>query len=143
MKKAVVISIALILMIGLLLNASFSSGLALAGKGPPMDVPPDIDTPGRDVTLEVLNPVASRVIEPVQPAPRLDTLDGKRILMFFCGKHNGDLFLDRLQEGLETRIVDAEYIRFNQGVIFASLEPEEWAEIEAADPDAVIYSFCA
>jgi hypothetical protein len=95
-----------------------------------------------EATIEVLNPVAQRVT-PVKPAPRLETLDGKKIMLFFNGKHTGELFRERVREGMEKRVKDADYIYFDQKLLFTSLLTEEMAEIEAAKPDAVVALWCA
>ena len=96
-----------------------------------------------ETTIEILNPVAHKVIRPVKPAPRLDTLDGKRIMLFFNGKHTGEIFRERVKEGLEKRIKDAHYIYFDQKLLFTGLLPGELAEIEASKPDGVVALWCA
>ena len=45
-------------------------------------------------------------------APRVDTLEGKRIGLLWNGKPNGDVFLNRVAELLEKNYKDIEIIKF-------------------------------
>lgn len=60
---------------------------------------------------ELVNPTG--VIEKVfiDPAARIDTLEGKTIALRWNGKNNGDLLLDRLGALLEKRFPTAKIVR--------------------------------
>ena len=47
---------------------------------------------------EVINPSGTISIQPIKPAPRLASLEGKTIVLRWNGKHNGNNYLDRIAE---------------------------------------------
>ena len=50
--------------------------------------------------MEYVSPLDDRVVEPVPPAPRPDTLSGKRVVLLDITKARGAEFLDRIEERL-------------------------------------------
>ncbi|HAL48555.1 MAG: hypothetical protein FI707_10660 [SAR202 cluster bacterium] len=63
-------------------------------------------------TLEVVNPQATTVIEAVAPAPRLDTMRGKTIGLYWNMKSGGDTALERTAKLLEERYPDTEFKQY-------------------------------
>jgi len=59
--------------------------------------------------LEVLNPIASMEVERVVPAPRLSTLDNKRILLYWNRKLHADIAVDEIKTQLEKRLHGTEF----------------------------------
>jgi hypothetical protein len=57
-----------------------------------------------DQRWEILNPEGVIKIEPMEINPHPSTLEGKTVLLRWNGKHNGDIFLDRLAELLAQRV---------------------------------------
>ena len=55
------------------------------------------------MTLQVLNPVARRKEEALANAPRLKSLDGTRVGLYWNHKPGGDIALQRTRELLESR----------------------------------------
>lgn len=47
---------------------------------------------------EVINPMGVAKQASIKPAPRLTSFDGKTVVMHWNGKHNGDVFMDRIAE---------------------------------------------
>ena len=60
---------------------------------------------------EVINPAGTVQIKQEQLAPRINTLEGKTIVLRWNGKHNGDNFLDRIAELLKEKIPSAKVIK--------------------------------
>ena len=60
---------------------------------------------------ELVTPIG--VIEQAQidPAPRINTLEGKTIALRWNGKNNGDIFLDRLAELLTQKFPSAKVLK--------------------------------
>ncbi len=53
--------------------------------------------------LEVLNPVADLPSEPLKPAPRPTSLDGKRVGLYWNYKPGGNYALERVGEQIKQR----------------------------------------
>lgn len=47
----------------------------------------------------------------VQPAPRINTLEGKNVVLRWNGKNNGDIFLDRLAVLLQQKYPTAKIVK--------------------------------
>jgi hypothetical protein len=60
---------------------------------------------------EVINPSGTISIQPVKPAPRLASLEGKTIVLRWNGKHNGNNFLNRIAELLAEKMPGAKVIK--------------------------------
>ena len=88
------------------------------------------------IQMEVLNPRGE--VPPVNfqsPKPRVDTLEGKRIGLFWNGKAGADLFMDVVSEMLHNKYPGAEIKRF-EGPLNP---PDDLVETVAEQSDAVIY----
>ena len=75
---------------------------------------------------EVINPEGVVQITPMQVTPHPSTLEGKTVLLRWNGKHNGDLFLERIGELLTERIKDIKIVKSWEVAI-------ETAEISQSD----------
>ena len=60
---------------------------------------------------ELINPQGVVKIIPMQVNPHPSTLEGKTVMLRWNGKHNGDLFLDRVAELLAEKIKDVKIIK--------------------------------
>ncbi len=82
--------------------------------------------------LRVLDPVGELVMVALQPAPRLDTLDGKVIGLYNNQKLNAEKLLDMVQGLLEKRHRLKGFIRgkYSAGQVH---KREEWTDIERCD----------
>jgi hypothetical protein len=90
------------------------------------------------MAMILVNPMNESGAEPQPAAPRLATLEGKRLLLLDISKPGGSVFLDRLEQILRQRYHPAEVIR-EQKPTFAKPAPAAVMErILAARPDAVI-----
>ena len=56
--------------------------------------------------LELLDPTSERVPAERPRAPRLDAVAGRTVALLDISKPRGDVFLDRLEEGLSARGVE-------------------------------------
>jgi hypothetical protein len=67
----------------------------------------------KDITpaWEIINPEGTIEIKTAKLAPRLDTLEGKTLLLRWNFKHNGNHYLDRLSELLTERVPSAKVIK--------------------------------
>lgn len=91
-----------------------------------------------EVTLEVLNPIATMQVQRVVPAPRLSTLDGKRVLLYSNAKINSDVAVQEIQQHLAKRYPSAEF-RIVAGTGWAP-EPKFYDDLMAWKPEAIIAS---
>ncbi len=66
--------------------------------------------------LEIRNPVAKVVEHSVKPAPRLPTLDGASIGLYWNIKAGGDAALDRTEQLLHQRFPRAKFRRYTGSV---------------------------
>ncbi len=60
---------------------------------------------------EFINPSGTIAIQPLKPAPRLTSLEGKTIVLRWNSKHNGDNFLNRIAELLAEKVPSAKVIK--------------------------------
>ncbi len=67
-------------------------------------------------SLEVVNPVAHVSAEKSPLAPRLPSLDGKRIALYWNGKHHGDMALAHAARLLESRFKGVQFKLIKSGV---------------------------
>lgn len=71
----------------------------------------------------VLSPIGKiRSKDPFQMSARAGDLTGKRLGLFWNGKHNGDVLLARIAELLHRRFSKLEITQFNYGYEGAGLE---------------------
>ncbi len=64
--------------------------------------------------LRVLNPRGEREAAPARGiSPRLPTIEGKRIGLYWNGKPDGDYFWDTIEGLLENRFPTATVLRYN------------------------------
>jgi hypothetical protein len=94
---------------------------------------------------EIINPAGAVEIKTAKLAPRLDTLEGKTILLRWNFKHNGNHFLDRISELLAEQVPGAKVIKIyemDRSTINQSGSIEDSARlakgIAALKPDLVI-----
>ena len=59
----------------------------------------------------LVNPLDERARAPHSPAPRLDSLEGKKLALLDINKPGGKAFLDRLEQILKERYGVAEVVR--------------------------------
>ena len=60
---------------------------------------------------ELINPEGVVKIEPMQVNAHPSTLQGKTVMLRWNGKHNGDLFLDRIGELIVEKVKDVKIIK--------------------------------
>ena len=60
---------------------------------------------------EIINPAGTIEIKTAKLAPRVDTLEGKTILLRWNFKHNGNHYLDRISELLAEKVPSARVIK--------------------------------
>jgi hypothetical protein len=80
-------------------------------------------------------------VKPLKVAPRLDTLEGKTVGLRANGKHNSDLFLNRVAELLKEQVKAVKIIKFYEVVPSSfsyPLKPEEIRKLADLKPDIVI-----
>jgi hypothetical protein len=70
---------------------------------------PTISAAQEPVSLEVLNPIATMEVQRVVPVPRLESLDNKRILLYYNGKINSDVAVQEVKSHLEQRFPRSEF----------------------------------
>ena len=116
------------LLVGLLL-ASF-----LAGCGPALTK-----------EVKVLNPVGEPAVPIIPSAPRLDTLEGKRIGLYIIRRANAFELMDRIAENLANQFPTAEILTHKTNKVWAKPSYDRTAseqgifdEILAEKPDAII-----
>ncbi len=69
--------------------------------------------------VKVASPVGEATVKPVQPAPRLDTLDGKTICELSSNMYNAEISFPILREMLKSRypgIKIVPYTEINEGL---------------------------
>lgn len=95
--------------------------------------------PAASVKLEVLNPVGVADIKPVMPAPRLNTLEGKKIGMIWNAKPGGEYLLDEVEKQLSAKYKGITFVRMQSE---QGMSAEEMiAVLKGAPPvDAVVHS---
>ena len=82
--------------------------------------------------LRVLDPVGDLALVDLEPAPRLDTLDGKVIGLYGNSKLNAEKLLDRVQELLAARHQIKDFVRgiYSAGKVH---KREEWSNLDRCD----------
>jgi hypothetical protein len=89
------------------------------------------------ITLEVLNPRGEVDPPPVvAPNPRLDTLDGKTVALYWNSKQNGYVFWDRVEELLEEAYPTITILRYNGGF---EITDKVAAQVVSDGADAFMY----
>src|SRR3972149_3656483 len=63
---------------------------------------------------ESINPMGTIALQPIKPAPRLASLEGKTIVLRWNGKHNGNNYLDRIAELLAEKLPGAKVIKVHE-----------------------------
>ncbi len=91
------------------------------------------------VELEVLNPEGTIVEKGTKLAPRLKTLDGKRIGLVWNGKPNGDVLLKEVGKLIKERFPTAEVVPHRVSYSGRKLPPGE-VEAVAKDVDAGVFA---
>ena len=90
------------------------------------------------VELILLNPRGEIETKPVfAPAPRIDTLNGKRIALVDNQKAGASTFLDAVEGFLEEKYPDATFLRQFEATINLAKEPTFYDEV-ARSADAFI-----
>lgn len=97
----------------------------------------------QNVRLEVAVPTGRFLTKiPLNPAPRLAGVSGKKIGLLWNGKKNGDLVLERIAQLLGDRFQDVQFVKLKSGADLpwgAYPHEETVAEIaKTAACDAVI-----
>ena len=91
------------------------------------------------VELEVLNPEGKIVKKEKSLAPRLETLEGKKIGLVWNGKPNGDKLLNEIGDLLKERYPTAETVFRRVSFSGVKLPPGELEAI-AKDIDAGVFA---
>ncbi|HUL31119.1 MAG TPA: hypothetical protein VLZ03_11760 [Thermodesulfobacteriota bacterium] len=60
---------------------------------------------------ELINPEGVVKIEPMQVNAHPSSLEGKTVMLRWNGKHNGDLFLDRIGELIAEKVKDVKIVK--------------------------------
>ena len=60
---------------------------------------------------QIMNPAGVTMVEPLVMNRRPERLDGKTVLLRWNGKHNGDVFLNRIAELLTENVKDVRIIK--------------------------------
>jgi len=92
---------------------------------------------------KLVNPEGVVVVEPIEIAPRLASLEGKTVLLRWNGKHNGNNFLDRIAELLAEQVPTAKIIKMWEAIPGSNGYPMKDADFQAAlelKPDILIAS---
>ncbi len=93
----------------------------------------------KKVELEVLNPEGRILEKGTKLAPRLASLDGKRIGMVWNGKPNGDVLLKEVGKLLKERFPTAEIVSHRVSYSGRKLPPGEIKAV-AKDIDAGVFA---
>jgi hypothetical protein len=89
--------------------------------------------------LTVLNPMGYPPrVTPKDMAPRLDTLQGKRVFLVDCRFDDADIFLKQMQDWFTERMpgVNTELIRLSS--VYTRDDPETWEKIKANGDAAIV-----
>jgi hypothetical protein len=92
-----------------------------------------------NVELEVLNPEGRIVDKGTKLAPRLKTLEGKRIGLVWNGKPNGNVLLNEVGKLIKERYPTAEVVSHRVSYSGRKLPPGE-VEAVAKDIDAGVFA---
>ncbi len=82
---------------------------------------------GANQQWELINPEGVIKIEPMKVNPHPKSLEGKKVLLRWNGKHNGDNFLNRIGEMLKEKVKDIKIVK--------SWEIAPWTATIAGNPD--------
>jgi hypothetical protein len=89
--------------------------------------------------ITVLNPMGyPPKVAPKPMAPRLDSLDGKRIALVDCRFDDSDVFLKQLQGWFEEKMPNVKTAYVPIRTVYTKDDPETWAEIKATFDAAII-----
>jgi hypothetical protein len=89
--------------------------------------------------VTVLNPMGYPPKVTAKPmAPRIDTLDGKRVALVDCRFDDSDVFLKQMQGWFEEKMpsVKAEFIQIRN--VYTKDDPETWEAIKSGFDAAII-----
>jgi hypothetical protein len=89
--------------------------------------------------LTVLNPMGYPPrVTPKDMAPRLDTLEGKKVFLVDCRFDDADLFLEQMRDWFREHLpgVQAEMIRLSS--VYTRDDPETWEYIKANGDAAIV-----
>jgi hypothetical protein len=89
--------------------------------------------------LTVLNPTGYPPrVTPKDMAPRLDTLEGKKVYLVDCRFDDADIFLTQMQEWFAEHLpgVHTELVRLSS--VYTKDDPETWAKIKAHGDAAIV-----
>jgi hypothetical protein len=90
-------------------------------------------------TITVLNPMGYPPrVTPKDMAPRLDTLEGKKVFLLDCRFDDADLFLKQMQDWFTEHMpgVQAQMIRLSS--VYTRDDPETWQYIKATGDAAIV-----
>ena len=100
----------------------------------------DATTSARDGRLlTVHNPMGYPPrVTPKEMAPRLDTLEGKRVFLVDCRFDDADLFLKQMQAWFQEHMpgVQTELIQLSS--VYTRDDPETWEKIKANGDAAIV-----
>jgi hypothetical protein len=106
-----------------------------AATTPAATTPTNPTTSG--VTLEILNPRGEVDPPPSQaPNPRIDTLDGKKIALYWNSKENGNVFWDEIEILLKAKYPTVTVLRYNGGFDIGDTVADK---VKADGADAFMY----
>jgi hypothetical protein len=89
--------------------------------------------------LSVLNPMGYPPrVTPKDMAPRLDTLEGKRVFLLDCRFDDSDIFLAQMQAWFQEHMpgVHTELIQLSS--VYTRDDPETWEKIKANGDAAIV-----
>jgi hypothetical protein len=91
----------------------------------------------------LVNPEGAVVVQPVEIAPRIASLEGKTVLLRANGKHNSQMFLDRVAELLTEQVKGVNVIKMYEAIPGSASYPmkaEHFAAALELKPDIMIAS---
>ena len=98
---------------------------------------------------ELINPEGVVKIEPLQVNAHPSSLEGKTVMLRWNGKHNGDLFLDRIGELIAEKVKDVRVVKsWEVALATADISQNEnrsrdfIKKLMESKPDIVIGSQC-
>ena len=104
------------------------------------DVQPNGASAATDRTLlTVLNPMGYPPrVTPKDMAPRLDTLEGKKVFLVDCRFDDADIFLKQMQAWFREHLpgVQTELIQLSS--VYTRDDPETWQKIKANGDAAIV-----
>ena len=99
-------------------------------------------------TWDLVNPAGIVIREWVDAAPRISSLEGKTVALFWNGKHNGDVILNHLAELLTQRVPNIKIVKIYEQTALRTayitgrddLSKEKAEFVKSFKPDLVIGS---